>query len=667
MTAQAGTKTLEQESKLPTTSVHRIVDEDFQTTTRRVVVQCDISDPTLHAAVTGHLVNGAGLCPYSIYGYGAHDFRILQVTATTDLGLGRAELRYASVNAAGLEVVEHARCIVEHGDATKWLSNWAQVAYLVRARVDVLHKAVDNGGAQKIKRGLAYKLFSALIQYQDTYRGMEEVILDSTQLEATSRVSFQSSEKDGKRVGGLKFQRIPRSILDSLLPPDNAAETHPRTANPRAQPSMIRRTREIGKSVQPANISKSLNVASPLEAEKRKPSGTTTARALDIIIAETKIANAEFQDECVFADFGIDSLLSLTIAGRKELGLDVPGSLFLDHPTVASLHILLSKEFAGLDTIYDRRQDSLALEEISGPVDLGTVDIDSLITISILGSLREDTGLSLPSGFFFGPSVHRRHRKILEPSEIQTRQSPEYCRPAAIGTAEHPYFPLPIGRFHTASGKSKNRGENPLLFPDGSGSATSYATIPDVSSVVCAFGLNCPFMTRPQDYTCGIERVSELYLSEVQRRQPSGQRVERLVLFDSPCPIRLEALPSRLHHFFNTIGLLGTGNKRGPPDWLLPHFESSIKSLTAYQAQPMDPSEAPKTFAIWARDGVCKNPTDPRPPPTADDPKSMKWLLNNRTDFGYNGWDDLLGAKNITTTNVAGNHFTMMREPLVRE
>lgn len=60
---QTGLKALEEKSKLSTTTVHRIVEEDFQTTAGKVVVQCDISEPTLHTAVCGHLVNGAALCP----------------------------------------------------------------------------------------------------------------------------------------------------------------------------------------------------------------------------------------------------------------------------------------------------------------------------------------------------------------------------------------------------------------------------------------------------------------------------------------------------------------------------------------------------------------------------------------------------------------------------
>ena len=50
-------------SKLSTTSVQRIVEESFDGMKGRVVTETNITEPILNAAVTGHLVNGAGLCP----------------------------------------------------------------------------------------------------------------------------------------------------------------------------------------------------------------------------------------------------------------------------------------------------------------------------------------------------------------------------------------------------------------------------------------------------------------------------------------------------------------------------------------------------------------------------------------------------------------------------
>lgn len=165
------------------------------------------------------------------------------------------------------------------------------------------------------------------------------------------------------------------------------------------------------------------------------------------------------------------------------------------------------------------------------------------------------------------------------------------------------------------SGSPKSASKTLFLFPDGSGSATSYALLPGISPDVYVYGLNCLFMKTPADYTNGIDGVSAQYLAEIKRRQPCGPyylggwsaggviayqvsykllemgcRTERLFLIDSPCPIKLEPLPSSLLHLIDSIGLLGTQST--PPEWLIPHSETSIVNLIAYT-----PYAAPNGFA----------------------------------------------------------------------
>lgn len=157
-------------------------------------------------------------------------------------------------------------------------------------------------------------------------------------------------------------------------------------------------------------------------------------------------------------------------------------------------------------------------------------------------------------------------------------------------------------------------------------------------------------------------------MAAMQKANPTKNfYVEKLLLLDSPCPVALDPLPSRLHVFFNQIGLLGDGNPDHTPSWLLPHFQATIDSLKAYEPILMknDPFDAPQTLLVWCTDGVAKNPEDPRPPRQDDDVEIMNWLLDNRTDFSSNGWEKLLGAGKFTCTTVPGNHFTMMKEPIV--
>jgi acyl carrier protein len=350
----------------------------------------------------------------------------------------------------------------------------------------------------------------------------------------------------------------------------------------------------------------------------------------------------------------------------------------------------------------------MSVSEIPDDADLAQLGMDSLMGLTMLAALRERTAMDLPSSFLIQNACiremeealgMRRQPKIQPP--IQAQAPPAHIRhmkrislvtehfnhSSTTTTIVDETIQYPPATSVLLQGNAKTARQRVFLFPDGSGSATSYVSIPNLGPQIAIFGLNCPFMKTPTDFVCGIQGVAALYINEMKRRQPHGpyiiggwsaggviayevavqlyamgESVERLLLMDSPCPINLDPLPARLHHFFDSIGLLGTGTGRTPA-WLLPHFESSIKALEAYKPQQLPRSGAPRTFALWATDGVCGKPGDPRPPPgEEEDPKPMKWLLNNRTDFEDNGWGSLLGMENMEFSTIRANHFTMMRE-----
>ena len=533
---------------------------------------------------------------------------------------------------------------------------------------------------------------------------------------------------------------------------------------------------------------------------KKQAAPYTTARAMDIVANEVGVSASELPDGTKFADVGVDSLLSLTISGkfREGLGLEVPSSLFVDCPTVKDLKQFLSQhdscgrgpdespedtssedspsgvtspnlETESQSSVPDDEDDTVVkasdqekvttiqstiagemgvpVEEVGRTTNLADLGVDSLMSLSVLGKVRETTGEELPSDFLTENatfdaieksldcgserSVSSRPRKEGSATEIESERKQE-SRPGKEHNGKHSKIgkvpetkpsSLPEGKFNNNDSVGGNQFEhdknynktrpppatsilmqgNPKIarkklffFPDGSGSATSYKTIPKVDADVAIYALNCPFMKAPEEYTCGIQGVSALYLEEVRRRQPNGpycfggwsaggvaayevafqalmagETVERLILLDAPCPVGLEPLPSSLHDFFDSIGLLGTegGHPKGTPGWLLPHFESSIRNLAMYKPKAMDPQQSPSTFLIWAQDGVCKYLTDPRPDSHDEDPESMKWLLEDRQDLRFNGWDNILGAENIRATESVAhvNHFTMMREPHTNE
>jgi iterative type I PKS product template protein len=891
--------------KYLTDSVQGIVSEVVDGNTVTVIAESDMGSPKLFPLISGHLVNGSGLCPSTLYadichtlcdyayklvkpGEKAHinigamennsplllknihepEHQIMTSTIKMDLKKKNAHFTVTSNN--GKKDVTHADAIVTFEDPEAWKEEWARTAYLVQSRIDLLKHKMENGEADKCSRAMAYKLFSALVDYSDSFQGMQSVIFDGPEFEATSTIKFRAGPElgnfffspyfidsachisgftvnatvnpqeacyishgwktlrfleplkydqtytayvkmqpcagskmrqgdvyvfDSQRevvgvCGGVRFQMIPRKLMDVMMPKPKAAgavATSKPAPAAKSSPAVERAPVKVDipaavKTVTKQKPKKPVKAPKAPKAAAPKPAsaGGLCAKAFDIIAQEVAVDHSELQDDIQWADLGVDSLMSLTISGkfREDLELEVESSLFTDFASVGALRKHLSglsgpepapaaevadessstestdsgsesddesaesgittpevEDFpvksqksaaveavaqapspatggSGADMIETIRvviaqEMDMDLDEITETTDLSNLGMDSLMALTVLGKLREEHEIDLdPSILADNPSLGHL-RKALGLDTPKAAPAPERkAEVVAQVVAVAPPAPpvevvvnMPPATSVLLQGNPKTATKNLFLFPDGSGSATSYVSIPAIDSKnLAVYGLNCPFMKDPTNYTCGIEGVSKLYLEEVMRRQPIGPYVlggwsaggvvayevtrqlsdlskqypdrkyfvEKLILIDSPCPIRLEPLPARLHHFFDEIGLLGTGTGK-TPNWLLPHFEYSIKALTAYRPELKSTRDfnAPPTLLIWATDGVCGKPGDPKPPPQADDPKSMKWLLENRNDFGPNGWDKLLGAENCSMVKVVGNHFTMMKPPVV--
>lgn len=542
-----------------------------------------------------------------------------------------------------------------------------------------------------------------------------------------------------------QFQALARKILDTVLPPVGASKF-----------SNAKPAQRAPAPVEKSNTGATKKSAAPAPAKSAGPSLVT--RALSILVSEVGLSESEISDDMVFADYGVDSLLSLTVTGRyrEEIDLDLDSSVFIDQPTVRDFKRLVSQisppnssdgtssesesessvhgdsssteissagspktvsppnEKVSQVEINDSLREiktilteeiGVSEEEITGDANLGDMGMDSLLSLTVLSRIRETLDMDLPSEFFI---EHQTLDDVATVLDLKPKQAPAPA-PEPIKFAESVQNMTPKTDSSTTEiqhppatsillqGNPNTATSTLFLFPDGSGSATSYATIAGVSREVCVYGLNCPYMKTPENMKFGLDEITKPYVKEVRRRQPKGpynfggwsaggicaydaarfltleegERVDRLLLIDTPFPIGLEKLPPRLYSFFDSIGLFGEG-KTPPPKWLLPHFLAFIDSLDAYKAVPFpfsDPvlgKRTPKVFLVWAKDGVCSKPDSPRPPLADDgspDPREMTWLLNNRTELGPNKWDTLVGTDNVGGITVieGANHFNMVR------
>lgn len=688
--------------------------------------------------------------------------------------------------------VVHASCRLELHACESWLQEWSRYSYLINRSIAGLHRGVGAGICHRVQRGLAYKLFSSLVHYGPDYQGMHMVTFDSLGLEATAEVRLQpvkghfvrnpfwidsfghltgfvmnatDSLGSGDHVfvnhgwqsmrcsetfspdvvyqtyvkmqmigkpqemtysgdvfvmrdeaiiavyGSVTFRAVPRRVLEMLLP----APKQPKLPGKLD----IEVPRVPGEPPVVGKLTRSRSQVGAVSKVVHENAAMTAL--LDAIVQAIGVTIDQLTDDTDFADLGLDSLMSLTILGkvREDLSLDLPSTLFEDCCTVRSLKNYFTENFipdmsddsdggsSSSDEIYTAvttpdvlpldacrtakvsnaeadvesvvaiiaKEIGISRKELAAAQAFDELGFDSLMSLNVLATLREKQDLDLAPDFFMQNNNLATVRQAF--SEAQRLES----------FTEAPIHPPATSVLLQGSRNSK---KTLFLFPDGSGSATSYLTLPEVSPDVRVYGLNCPYLKTPNRLTCSLQDLTGTYLAEIRRRQPrgpyslggwsaggiaaydaaqalsnQGERVERLILLDSPNPIGLSKLPPHFYGYLEKVGVFGDGSGRKPPVWLIQHFLSFIDALDLYKPAPFMPAhKTPATTLIWAKDGVCKDPSVPSPEPHADDTREMAWLLEDRTDLGANGWDSLLpeGKMTIEVVNDA-NHFTLVKGP----
>jgi monodictyphenone polyketide synthase len=160
-------------------------------------------------------------------------------------------------------------------------------------------------------------------------------------------------------VGGIKFRRYPRLLLSRFFSAPDSGDTKQNVAS---TTSSAIATVPISRTPAPPAPAHA-PVPSPVPPQRAIPekpvpaeegpagagldSDSTTAKALALVANEAALDPEDLQDDAMFANLGVDSLMSLVIAERfrEELGVTVSGSLFLEYPTVGDLRSWLQEYY----------------------------------------------------------------------------------------------------------------------------------------------------------------------------------------------------------------------------------------------------------------------------------------------------------------------------------
>ncbi|PSN68069.1 PKS16 protein [Corynespora cassiicola Philippines] len=510
---------------------------------------------------------------------------------------------------------------------------------------------------------------------------------------------------------GLKFKEMRRSLLNLLL--HNSSDHSDRP---------VRRTLSRDSRTPSTSRSSSTSIAAETKA---------VDTVLDVIAKTAGLTSEAFGESSTeWSDLGIDSLLSIAIIQklREETGMDLPSSFFTTYPSVGQVcrHFGADLERPGREKVVGRTRSrpqpskrdlsqsssllsfadsaimmgmgsgasspdvhkllmsiiatEVGLDEndLTPSTQLSELGMDSLLTITVLSVFRERTGINLASSFFIDcPTPSHVKLALQEPTdtEVQPKSIPVLLQ-----------------------GTPKPNGKALFLLPDGSGSALSYMDLPQLTTTgLPVYALPSPFAQDPDAYTLPFETVAAVFVRAVRELQPygpyllggwsmggifaweaarqllaAGERVDMLAMIDSPCPRTLPPLPAPTLDILDRAGIFAGLNNRGVSKTTRRHFLASVRALETYTPQPLETGAAlGKVVAVWAKGSVLDGVTDEgkRKAVMSDDDiagEARDWLVGLRKDFGPAGWDRLV-ATDVECRCIPGNHFSIMKAPLITE
>lgn len=343
--------------------------------------------------------------------------------------------------------------------------------------------------------------------------------------------------------------------------------------------------------------------------------------------------------------------------------------------------------------------------EIEDDTPLADLGVDSLLSLSILGTIKAQTGRVLPSSFLLDHPTLNDIQKVLggqshtSPQDLvqAVAKAASLCVPEKGGAATYTAEAILLQG-------TPAPGTPPLfLLPDGSGSASSYVGLPPMGLKGAVYGLNSPFLSSPKEFSVSLQDVANAYVNEIRRVQPRGpyhlggwsiggsyafevasqltlrhgEKVANLVFIDAPCPRSLPPLSAETIDLLDTIGafdgLKGRANKMR--EGVRDHFAGSVNSLKQYTPSPIPRWAVPQSVTVlWARDGVwetvgevVQSQYQGKQRGKMGTNTAQDWIMDPRKDKGPNGWEDLLPGANIVCKLVPGDHFTIMRRPGITE
>ena len=219
-------------SKIDSTTIHRVVEESSASDDKvNIIVEADIARPDLNPLVQGHCVDNIPLCTPSVYAdialtlgkYLVEKYRPqlcgedlvvdvadmtvskaliakpegpqpLQTHAEVDWNKNEALTKFLTFDSKG-KVQEHSRCVIRFRDHS-YQRQLQMEALKTKEKMQALRRGIATETTARFNRAMVYRMIRPLAQFHADYRAIDEFVLDSNSLEASSRISFGTVKRN---------------------------------------------------------------------------------------------------------------------------------------------------------------------------------------------------------------------------------------------------------------------------------------------------------------------------------------------------------------------------------------------------------------------------------------------------------------------------------------
>ncbi|PNY22479.1 Polyketide synthase [Tolypocladium capitatum] len=607
-----------------TASVQSIEQEKHSGDETWITARSDIKHPDLLAALQGHRINDRPLCPSSVYAdmaltlftrllekstlpdksdLGAEvsnmvvdktlllndeSTQIIELKASATLSSRSATLTICSISKDGKITINHAKCNGSFTKKSQWTAEWKRRGFLVKSRIENLQHSLhddSDSSVHLLKPGMFYKLFSSIVEYDDSFRGLRELIMRSSELECTAKVKFNTPAGEGDKwfcppywiesLGQITgFSLNGNDALDCQNQVFINHGWEKMRVLKALSPEMTYRTYVKMHTEDNISYSGDLYIFDSSEEIVGMYEGVTfnalNRKIFDRVLPRIVKAGQTPDKVLQGAPRAATVEKPEPVARRPSAQSDLP------------VPPKLEQDDMGPDLAV--RVRSLISEEVGVPAselmdddDLVVLGVDSLLALTMSDRIREDFDVTVDSTAFLSSLTVRD--LIQRITGVETRSSDGSSAPSTppsmdadgmvgVSTAaaitplsDSSTLPMPVvssnekcfgyGMTSTSpladltmatpigykptvtippatsvllQGNAATADRILWLIPDGSGLATSYLQLPDVDAKsVAVYGLNSPFVKRTKGMSeCTFADLTTAYLTEMRRRQRRG-------------------------------------------------------------------------------------------------------------------------------------------------